>query len=386
MSTKLLGVRYSVDCPLLYYTRVAYSYAGYEIISIDDYGVTGSSDDLGAYADKATKSLVKRLADVQFSEYEHIVFAEKSVGTLIGLMLSDALGLPDVYHIMYTPIEAVYNYMKPERRIIGMASGTTDKHIEIKALRSVCKKLDIQLIEIKNTGHRLEGGKDVNKDIGAVAQVIASIGDPKEVEKLEKKIAAAEAAKEKAEAEKKAAQEKAKAEAAAKAEAEKKAAEQKAKAAASGKPAKADKKNIRKLKNGTNAADKQIEEMMEIWLQSNVTEQSFIPKKYWSKNYKEVLRVMGLASVYVYEDGDKIVGFAGSMEEEMVAICVADGYRDIGIGSLLLDRLKDEMGILEVSVYTKNKRAMEFFNKNEFKAKDIQVESSTGEETVFLTW
>ena len=135
MSKNLLilfpGVRYSTDCPLLYYTRVAYDYAGYEIIAINDYGIA-QSDDLGSYADKAVKSLVKRLAETQFDKYEHIVFAEKSIGTLIGLMLSDALGLPDVYHIMYTPLEAVFNYINPERRIVGMAAGTTDKHIEIK--------------------------------------------------------------------------------------------------------------------------------------------------------------------------------------------------------------------------------------------------------------
>ena len=35
----LPGIRYSVDCPLLYYTRIAYTYAGYEVIPVDDYGV-----------------------------------------------------------------------------------------------------------------------------------------------------------------------------------------------------------------------------------------------------------------------------------------------------------------------------------------------------------
>ena len=389
MSKNLLilfpGVRYSVDCPLLYYTRVAYGYAGYEIIAIDEYGVKDTGD-FGSYADQAVKILVKRLKGTAFDEYDHVVFAEKSIGTVVGLMLADALGLPDVYHIMYTPLEAIYNYINPKRRIVGIAAGTTDKHIEIKALRSACKKLDIPLVEIKNTGHRLEGGKDVNKDISAIAQVIACIGDPREIDKLDKKIADKKAAEEKAraEAEKKAAEEKAAAE---KAAAEKAAAKKVSEDKGEGvKEKKADKRKIRKLKNGTQAADKQIEEMMEIWLQSNVKEQSFIPKKYWSKNYKEVLRVMGLASVYVYEDEGRILGFAGAMEQQMVAICVAEEYRSMGIGTFLLDRLKDEMGVLEASVYTKNKRAMNFFDKNEFEAKDIQIESSTGEEAVFLAW
>ncbi|MBR6229700.1 MAG: GNAT family N-acetyltransferase [Eubacterium sp.] len=381
------GIRYSVDSPLLYYTRVAYSYAGYEVIAIDDYGVK-SGDDLGAYADQAVKTLTKRLKDVSFEEYAHVVFAEKSVGTVIGPMLEDAMGLKNVFHIVYTPLEAIYSYLKPERRILGIAAGTTDKHIEIKALRAACKKLEIPLVEIKNGGHRLEAGKDVTKDISAVAQVIATIGDPKEITKLEKKLADKKAAEEKAAAEKKAAEEKVAAEKKAaeeKAAAEKKAAEKKATEKNNG-SSKADIKNIRKLKQGTKTAEKQIEEMMEIWLQSNVKEQSFVPKKYWSKNYKEVLRVMGLASVYYYEEDGKILGFAGSMEEAMVAISVAEGQRDRGIGSLLLNKLQDEMGVLEVIVYSKNKKAQNFFSKNDFKAKDIQIEEATGEETIFLTW
>ena len=95
---------------------------------------------------------------------------------------------------------------------------------------------------------------------------------------------------------------------------------------------------------------------------------------------------MSIASVYIYEEDGQILGFAGSMEEAMVAITVKDDERGRGIGTLLLDKLKDEMGILEASVYTKNKNAMKFFQKNEFKAKDIQIESSTGEEIVLLNW
>lgn len=383
MSKNLLillpGIRYGVDCPLLYYTRLAYTYAGYECIAIDDYGV--ESDDLDEYADLAVEKLLPRLNKISGDEYEHIVFAEKSVGTVIGMKLEDACSFT-AYHIVYTPIDSIYSYISSDRRILGMAAGTNDKHIDIKALTAACKKLDIPLVTIKNGGHRLESGKDVTKDISALAQVIASIADPTAVDKLEKKIKAAEKAKLEA-AEKKAREQ---------AEKEKREAAEKAAREQVGKKAKEPSKvtikksNIIRFKPETPIPDNKQAEMMEIWLQSNVSEQSFIPKKYWSKNYKEVTRVIGIASVYTYEDNGHILGFIASMEEAMVAICVAEGYRSLGIGKLLLDRLKDEMGILEVSVYTKNKRAMEFFNKNEFTPKDIQVEASTGEEIVLLSW
>ena len=192
----LPGIRYSVDCPLLYYTSVAFSYAGYEILPVDSYDVK-TTEDLGAYADKATKNLVKRLRDVDFEKYEHVVFAEKSIGTVIGMMLEDALGLPNVTHIIYTPLDSTFTYLNAKRRIAGIAAGTNDKHIEIKALRAACRKLNLPLTEIKNGGHRLEGGKDVTKDISAVAQVIASIADPKIIDNIAKKEAEEKAAAEK---------------------------------------------------------------------------------------------------------------------------------------------------------------------------------------------
>ena len=384
----LPGIRYSVDCPLLYYTRVSFSYANYEILPIEDYGVE-DTEDLNAYADQAVKNLVERLNDVPFEDYEHVVFAEKSIGTVIGMILEDKLSLDNVTHIIYTPLDATLSYLMTGRRIAGIAAGTSDKRMEIKALRAACKKLNLPLTEIKNGGHRLEGGKDVTKDIGSVAQVIAAIADPKIIDNIAKKEAAEKAAAEKKAAEEKALAEKnaaeEKAEAERKAAAEKKAAEREA-ARKAGEFFPAEPSHIRKFDYYAKGSDKVLDTMMEIWLQSNVKEQSFVPKKYWSKNFKEVMRVLSLASVYLYEEDGQVLGFAGSMEEAMVAIVVTEEERGRGIGTLLLNKLKDEMGILELSVYTKNKGALAFFQKNEFKATDIQVESTTGQEIVLLNW
>lgn len=366
----LPGIRYGNDCPLLYYTRIAYEYAGYEILRIDDYEVS-ESDDLNAFAKLATANVVKRLKDIDFDDYSHIVFAEKSVGTLIGMMLEDELMKKKVVHLVYTPIDAVFSYLNESRIIAGIAAGTEDKHIDIKALGAACKKLDIPLISIKNAGHRLESGKDVTKDISTLAKVIASIASPALTEKLKDKYdrqtedKAAEAAPQKSEP----------------AEPETKA----DKASDQPDEFRPDPDNVR-LYVPDNDKKRIADEMMEIWLQSNVKEQSFIPKKYWSKNYKEISRVLDLATVFVYEQDSHIYGFVASMEDSMVAICVDDRHRSLGIGTLLLGRMKDKMGALEASVYTKNKGAMNFFSKNEFSASDIQIESTTGEEVVLLNW
>ena len=400
----LPGIRYSCDCPLLYYTRLSYEYAGYECIAIDDYGVEskGHGEDLEVFADLAVKNLIIRLKDTDFAEYEKVVFAEKSVGTVIGMALEDELKIENVYHIVYTPLNQTITYITPERRILGMAVGTEDKHIEQKVISSTCKKLGVSLVTVKGGGHRLEGGKDVGKDISALVQAVTMIGDPALVDKLDKKIAdekakAEKAAKDKEEAEK------------AKAEAAEVAAKMKAKSAQkkeAAKKAKEEKEKQEKeatskeTKNGTNQVKmrpvkptnvrkyipRDAEEVMEIWLLSNVKEQSFIPKKYWNKNFTEIKRVIGIASVYVYEEAGKIVGFIASMENVMVGIYVEEDYRDHGVGKVLLDKLKADMGGLEASVYTKNKRALDFFGREKFEGKTFMVDQATGEEQVLLEW
>ena len=170
------------------------------------------------------------------------------------MMLEDLLGADNITHILYTPLEAIYAYLNKERSIAGVACGTDD-------------------------------------------QVIASIGDPSDSGKAMEKEADEKAAADKKAAEEKAAKEKA---------AKEKAAEKKPPPEEGCREAAKKAGKIVLLRQRTSASsspdkgsDKLIEEMMEIWLQSNVTEQSFIPKKYWSKNYKEVLRVMSIASVYI---------------------------------------------------------------------------------------
>ncbi|MCR4605882.1 MAG: GNAT family N-acetyltransferase [Eubacterium sp.] len=370
------GIRYSVDCPLLYYTRLNFEYAGYECISAD-YGID-EADDLSAFSERAVEKLRGAFENIKFDDYEAVIFAEKSVGTVVGMRLEDELNLKNVYHLVYTPIDETYKYLTTTRRIVGMAAGTEDKYTDAKALQAACKKLDIELITIKNAGHRLEAGKDVTADISALVKVINKIGDPSALEKYRKteakKIEDEKAAKAKAEAEK-LAKEKAEKE---KKEAEKKAAEDAKKSAEN--TITIHKNHVRKY------ASKDLDELMEIWLIGNIKEQSFIPKKYWNKNFTEIKRIVELSDVFVYEQHGKIYGFISSMEEELVGIYVAEGARSLGIGKLLMDKMKDKMGILEASVYTKNKRAMKFFEKEEFQATNIRIDEATGEEEVLLKW
>ena len=205
------GIGYTVDKPLLYFSRKIAAENGYEIKLLPYTGfpakILGDREKMTESYRIALSQSREMLSDVDFTAYDEFLFIGKSIGTAVAAQIAAEIPRP-VRLLLYTPLEAIYAYLNKERSIAGVACGTDDKHIEIKALRAACKKLSLPLVEIKNTGHRLEGGSDVIKDIGAIGQVIASIGTPQTAEKLWKE--------EKAEADKIAAEEKAAKEKAAK--------------------------------------------------------------------------------------------------------------------------------------------------------------------------
>jgi len=75
-----------------------------------------------------------------------------------------------------------------------------------------------------------------------------------------------------------------------------------------------------------------VDRIMEIWLEGNLNAHSFIEESYWKNNYKSVKAILPNAEVYVYEVGKEILGFIGMDADYIAGIFVAEGYQGIGIG------------------------------------------------------
>ncbi|MGL6104640.1 hypothetical protein [Romboutsia sp.] len=70
---------------------------------------------------------------------------------------------------------------------------------------------------------------------------------------------------------------------------------------------------IRQIEN------KDIDKVMEIWLESTIKAHDFIPKKYWEDNYNTVKDVyIPMADTYVYEDNEGIKGFISITRQSKV--------------------------------------------------------------------
>lgn len=127
---------------------------------------------------------------------------------------------------------------------------------------------------------------------------------------------------------------------------------------------------------------KDINAIMRIWKNENIRTHNFISKEYWENNYKYVKDILPDADIYVYILDEQIVGFVGLNNNYVEGIFVDVNNQHKGIGTALLDKIKEYKESLTLSVYKKNVNAIKFYEKNNF----IITGENTNEIEYTMTW
>lgn len=129
-----------------------------------------------------------------------------------------------------------------------------------------------------------------------------------------------------------------------------------------------------------------IDVIMQIWKNENIKAHKFIPRQYWENNYNFVKEVLPNVEVYVYVTKEKIVGFIGLNNDYIEGIFVDTNNRCNGIGTSLLNKIKESKNSLTLSVYKKNTNAINFYKKNDFVIASENIDKNTGEIEYTMTW
>lgn len=129
-----------------------------------------------------------------------------------------------------------------------------------------------------------------------------------------------------------------------------------------------------------------INQVADIWLDTNIKAHYFIPAQYWKSNLELVKELLLQATVYVYEDNQKIQGFIGLNGEYIEGIFVSVEMQSHGIGKLLLDYIKNRKTKLFLNVYQQNTCAISFYKREGFEIKSYSLDKATGEKDYFMTW
>lgn len=114
--------------------------------------------------------------------------------------------------------------------------------------------------------------------------------------------------------------------------------------------------------------EKDISDVLQIWLETNIKAHSFIDKEYWTGNYEMVKQILPEAEVYVYEEekNGQIDGFIGINDQYIEGLFVKESVQSNGIGKQLLDYAKNRKTELRLGVYQKNVRAVQFLSERKF--------------------
>lgn len=137
---------------------------------------------------------------------------------------------------------------------------------------------------------------------------------------------------------------------------------------------------IRKLKKDD------IDRVMQIWLDVNTQAHNFISKSYWEDNFDTVKNILPQAEIYVYEGNSEIKAFIGLTDNYIEGVFVTEDMQSKGVGKQLLDYVKRIKYSLTLQVYTKNERAVKFYERENFKIQEEKTDENTKERELLMLW
>ena len=125
--------------------------------------------------------------------------------------------------------------------------------------------------------------------------------------------------------------------------------------------------------------EKDLDRVMEIWLDSNIKSHSFIARSYWLDNYDYVKNILPKSDLYVLEEDNRVLGFIGIIDGYIAGIFVDYEARGRGLGTRLIDLAKKNYERLTLNVYAKNQEAYRFYLARGFRVVDEKLDKENAE-------
>jgi putative acetyltransferase len=132
----------------------------------------------------------------------------------------------------------------------------------------------------------------------------------------------------------------------------------------------------------------EMEEVMDIWLKTNITAHSFIPEKYWIDNYNVVKdEYMPNSATFIYKEDNIIKAFISIMNNSFIgALFVLQDYQGNGIGRKLMEYCKSLYSSLGLGVYKENTSAVDVYKHCGFVVTAEQPNEDSGLLEYTMVW
>ena len=157
------------EIPLLYFLAKVYEDKGYEKFLISHPG----------YRDYEYSELLlnaeKKIKQIDFDDYEDIVFVAKSIGTVIACQLKEKYQIAAKL-ILLTPLSETMPHIVADNNIKLVALGDKDRYIEPTQVVERCKEADVLCYLEQDVGHRMEVMNDIKRNLQIIENVIEILG------------------------------------------------------------------------------------------------------------------------------------------------------------------------------------------------------------------
>ena len=130
----------------------------------------------------------------------------------------------------------------------------------------------------------------------------------------------------------------------------------------------------------------EIEVLIRIWLEGNTRTHSFIGPDYWLSHIDYMRHALQQADVHVCEVNGEIAGFAGIDGNHIAGLFVDGNYQSQGIGTSLIEFIKQHHFTLTLAVYKKNEKALQFYRKHGFVVTGERIDTKTDEAELLMRW
>lgn len=133
-------------------------------------------------------------------------------------------------------------------------------------------------------------------------------------------------------------------------------------------------------------SDRDLEQLAQIWLNGNLQAHSFIPAQYWKNQFVNIKKMLPEANIFVYRNNETIVGFLGELDGYIAGLFVDMNYRNQGVGSRLINYLKQINDKLTLSVYVDNINAVNFYENKDFIIDSVGMDTETDSKEYHMIW
>lgn len=139
--------------------------------------------------------------------------------------------------------------------------------------------------------------------------------------------------------------------------------------------------NIRSSKNS------EVNKLVEIWYESSLIAHDFINGDYWKSQRTEMEeKYIPMSETYVVSKEKNVVGFVSMKDNYLAALFIDVKHQGGGYGKGLLDFIKRQRENIQLKVYKKNNKAVDFYLKNGFVIKEETIDEQTSGEEFLMEW